>query len=103
MRKLANHHPARRMMQGRCIRGCTRSGGRRSSHGTPGPYKRQTYVMEFWLTGADGYAIMPANFQSESASNAIWDLNSKPGKYRGGVTVEGKDVPIRKRVTKRYK
>lgn len=103
MRKLAEHHPARCMTLGRGIRGCTRSGGRRSAYGMPGPYKRQTYVREFWLKGADGYAIMPANFRSEAASNAIWNLNSKLGKYRGGCSVEGKDVPIRKRIVKRYK
>jgi hypothetical protein len=103
MRKLAEHHPARRQSLGRCLRGCTRSGGRRSAHGTPGVLQRQTYVQEFWLTGADGYAIMPANFRSEAATNAIWDRHSKRGAYRRDHYVEGKARPLRKHTIKRYK
>lgn len=104
MRKLAEHHPARRISLGRGIRGCTQSRGRGSTHGTPGPRKRQTYIKEFWPRNpATGYAWFPANFRSEAASRAIWNRNTKPGEYARDFYVEGKAKPIRTHKRKRWK
>lgn len=86
MRRLADHHPARRIERRRRLKGATRVP---RACATPGPRKIRTYVKAFWIPGLGSKVITGA---------AIGSVVSRHRKrapfvpHMGGY-VEGKALP----------
>lgn len=102
MRKRANHHPDRFITWGARPRLTTRVWHHR------GPRKLRLEVYEIWQAKPNGYREIPKNIPSERSNRSLrdkccWGGNSKPGAYQRCNFVEGKALPVRRKVTKRYK